>query len=512
MGAIKKFPVNLFKRRLANIEAFKEDPLGTQADNFFYLVKKAKATTYGKTYSFKKILQEPDFVSAYKMFRKTVPLATYDDFKVWIRHARQGEKNVSWPGRVKMFSKSSGTTSDKSKFIPVTKRFLEKCHYAVGRDVFACYFKNYPDSKLFFGKTLSLGGSMREDEVNRANVCGDISAIIMKNLPLWAQLVRIPKKETALMEEWESKLARFVLETKDENVVLLTGVPSWVLVFLRKLEEETGKKVKELWPNLELFVYGGVSLRPYENQYRELCGPKMRYLETYNSAEGFYGVGDDPKKEDLLLMLDYDIFYEFIPLEIYGQENMRAYPLSKVELNKNYALVISTSAGLWRYIIGDTIKFTSLEPHRFIITGRTSSYINVFGEELMVDNANRAIAAASKKTQATILEYSVAPIYATKETAGGHEWLIEFINEPKDLEEFADILDQELQQTNSDYEAKRYKDITLKRLKLVKARTGLFKDWLITKKKLGGQNKIPRLMNERALFEEMLELNNSIGN
>lgn len=507
MKLFNSLMVRIFQMRLSKIEAFKKNPVGVQAKNFFYLLKKAQKTAFGGAYNFQRIIQEKDFSQAYQIFKNQVPLSTYDDFKDWITRARQGEKNIIWPGKITMFSKSSGTTSDKSKFIPVTKRSLERCHYAAGRDAFAAYFKNYPDSRLFTGKILSLGGSMRSDELNPDNICGDVSAIIMANLPSWIQLMRVPKRDIALMAEWESKLKAITDDTKNKNVVGLAGVPAWVLVLLRKIESETGKEITNLWPNLEMFIYGGVALGPYREQYRKICGEKMRYLETYGSAEGFFGVGDEKDRDDMLLMLDYETFYEFVPLEELETPSPKAYSIGEVELNRNYAIVISTSGGLWRYIIGDTIKFTNLKPYRFIITGRTKSFINVFGEELMVDNANRALASACALTGAAVQEYSAAPVFTEEQATGCHEWLVEFSHEPDDLENFANILDQELQKVNSDYEAKRYKDITLGRLKLVKARPDLFRDWLASKNKLGGQNKVPRLMNNRNLIEEMMKFN-----
>lgn len=497
-----------FRRRLKRIETFKNQPFEVQAKNFFYLISKASKTVWGKEYGYDKIAGEPDFSEAYKLFQEQVPLSYYDDIKSWITRARQGEKNVLWPGKVHWFSKSSGTTSDKSKFIPVTKTSLKNCHYNGGGDAFALYFKDNPDSKIFTGKTLSLGGSKRRDESNHNNSCGDMSAIIMGNLPCWAQLARTPKKDIALMEEWEEKLKAITKDTKNENVIALAGVPSWMLVLLNKIEESTGKKITDLWPNLELFMHGGVSFRPYKEQYKKLLGENIKYVEIYSSAEGFFGVGEDEVRGDMLLLLDSEVFYEFIPLEELKNDKPKTYSISEIELNKNYAIVISTSGGLWRYIIGDTVKFTSAKPYRFVITGRIKSFINVFGEELMVDNADRAIAMACEKTGNLVQEYSAAPIFMEEKTKGRHEWLIEFTKEPENLESFTHILDQSLQSLNSDYEAKRYKDITLSELKIVKARKNLFSDWLASKNKLGGQNKIPRLANNREIIEEMLVLNN----
>lgn len=508
MSLVNKIIIKIFKRRLKKVEKFKKQPLEIQAKNFFYLIKKAKKTALGANYNFKEISREKNFKAAVKLFQAQVPLVNYDDFKSWITRVRQGEKNVIWPGRIKFFSQSSGTTSDKSKFIPVTKNALTRCHYAAGKDAFASYFQNNSDSKLFTGKILSLGGSMREDELNPKNICGDVSALIMAKLPFWIQsLLRVPKMEIALMSEWESKLKAIIADTKNANVVGLAGVPAWMLVLLRKMEAETGRSITDLWPNLELFTYGGVAIGPYKEQFKQLCGPKMHYLETYGASEGFFGFGDDMTKNDMLLMLDYEIFYEFIPLEELDKPQPQAFIIDEVELNKNYALVISTSGGLWRYIIGDTIKFTNLKPYRFIISGRTKSFINVYGEELMVDNANRAMTIACEKTGAAVQEYSAAPVFMAESTKGRHQWLIEFSKEPVDIILFTKILDEALQRLNSDYEAKRYKDITLSELQIVVARPNLFSDWLAARNKLGAQNKVPRLMNDRSLIEEMLKYN-----
>lgn len=508
MNFINYLILLFFKRYLKKVEFFKKYPAEVQARNFFWLIKKAQSSDWGKKYNYKEILKAKDFSRAYEIWQEKVPLSYYDDIKPWITRVRQGEKNVLWPGEVHQFSKSSGTTSDKSKFLPVTKTYLKNCHYATGEAAFAMYFKQNPKSKLFAGRILSLGGSKRQDELVPKNSCGDVSAILMANLPKWIQILRVPKIKIALMEEWESKLEEIVKDTKNKNVIGLAGVPSWMLVLLRKMELETGKKIKDIWPNLEMFVYGGVALGPYKQQYKNICGENFKFLETYGSAEGFFGVNDDSARNDMLLMLDYEIFYEFVLLEELKKEKPRAVSISEVELNKNYAIVISGSCGLWRYIIGDTIKFTELKPYHFIISGRIQSFINVFGEELMVDNANRAITLACEKTGALVQEYSAAPIFMEELTKGRHEWLIEFVKEPENLDEFAQILDEALQSLNSDYEAKRYKDITLGQLKLVVARKNLFSDWLASKNKLGGQNKIPRLSNNRELFEEMLALNN----
>lgn len=503
LNSLISFP---FARRLAEIELFKKYPTEVQAENFFRLINKAKLTAWGRLHHYENISEKKDFSAALKVFQEQVPLSSYDDLKPWIERVRHGEEDVLWPGKVRWFAKSSGTTSDKSKFIPVTENSLWDSHYRGGKDIIALYLDKHPNTKLFTGKTLSLGGSKRKDELNVDNSCGDLSAILMDNLPFWAQLVRTPELPVALMEEWEDKLLSIIRTTKNENVVALAGVPSWMLVLLRRLMAETGKSVREIWPNLELFMHGGVAFGPYREQYQDICGPNINYVGIYNASEGFFAIGDDEARSDSLLMLDYGIFYEFIPMDEIEKENPQACPIGEVELDRNYALVISTSGGLWRYLIGDTVKFTSLSPYRIIISGRTKHFINVFGEELMIDNADQAIALASERTGALVKEYTAGPIFMEKNQKGGHEWLIEFERAPDDLNYFIETLDSALKSLNSDYEAKRYKDITLDRPKVVVARSGLFHDWLASKNKLGGQNKVPRLSNDRKYLEEILKL------
>lgn len=504
MTIINSLLLFYFKKRLNKIAFFKKTPEEIQKKVFFFLIKKAQKTQWGKKHNYQQILINKNFSESLKAFQKNVPICYYDDFKPWIEKVRRGEKNIIWPGKIKMFSKSSGTTSDKSKFLPVTKRALKNCHFAGGKDAFAMYLKNNPKSKLFSGKILGLVGSLKEDELNPRNNCGDISAIILSYLPTWVQSMRAPKFKTSLMSEWEAKLKAIVEDSKNENVVALAGAPSWMLVLLQKIEQSTGKKIKELWPNLEVMFYGGMSIKPYLEQYQKIVSPDLKYIETYGASEGLFGANADEDKNNLLLMLDYEIFYEFVPLERLNEENPPALFLSEVELDKNYALVISSSAGLWRYVLGDTIKFTNLKPYRFIISGRTKSFINVFGEELMESNASEALLTTCKETNTIIKEYCVAPIFMTSEHKGAHEWLIEFEKKPEDLEYFRNLLDQNLQKVNSDYEAKRYKNMTLEKLKITVAKPGLFMNWLTFKNKLGGQNKVPKLFNDRQTFEEIL--------
>lgn len=503
LNSIISFP---FIRRLSDIELFKKYPEEVQEEMFRYLVDKAADTAWGEAHNFKDISSTKDYETALKMFKTSTPLSSYDDLKPWIDRARNGESDILWPGLIKWFAVSSGTTNDKSKFIPVTEDFLEECHYRGGKDAIALYIDKHPDAKLFTGKTLSLGGSKRQDEINPDNSCGDLSAILMDNLPFWAEFSRTPELPVALMNEWESKLKEIVKSTKSENVVALAGVPSWMLVLLRKIISETGvSDIRELWPNLELFMHGGVAFGPYQEQYKKICGPEMNYVNIYNASEGFFGIGCDNTRDDMLLMLDYSVFYEFVPLEELEKPEPIAYTLADVELGRNYALIISTSGGLWRYIIGDTICFTSLKPYYFKISGRTKHFINVFGEELMIDNADQAITIASERTGALVKEYSAAPVFMTETEKGRHQWLIEFEREPDDLSYFVSSLDDVLKSLNSDYEAKRYKDITLLAPEIVVARSGLFYDWLADKNKLGGQHKVPRLSNDRTKIEEMLK-------
>lgn len=494
-----------FIRRLSDIELFKKYPAEVQEEVFFYLIDKAADTAWGKAHDFKTINATSDFSLALKIFRAQNPLSSYDDIKPWITRARQGEPNVLWPGDINWFSKSSGTTSDKSKFIPVTKESLEDCHYRGGRDAFAMYINKHPETKLFTGKTLSLGGSKRQDDLNPNNACGDLSAIVMDNLPFWTELARTPELSIALMDEWESKLQAIVSATKNENVISLTGVPSWMMVLLRRLLNETGaQSIKELWPNLELFMYGGVNFMPYKEQYQEVCGD-LNLVNIYSASEGFFGISDSDDHENMLLMLDYGIFYEFVPLEELEKDTPRAYTISEVELERNYAVVISSNGGLWRYIIGDTIKFTKLKPYYFKVSGRIKHFINVFGEELMVDNADQAINAACQQTGASVTEYSAAPVFMTSVSRGRHQWLIEFEHQPDNLESFKNFLDEALKNLNSDYEAKRYNNMTLAAPEIIVARPSLFYDWLAHKNKLGGQYKVPRLFNDRSIIEEMLK-------
>ncbi len=490
-------------RRLSQIDDFKTNPGDVQNDQLMQLIKTAKLTDVGQTYGFESI-------NTYQSFAERVPVSDYEDVRPYIDRLRKGEKNLLWPGEIKWFAKSSGTTSTKSKFIPVTKESLEDCHFRGGKDVLAFYLSERPDSEMFSGKCLTLGGSHQINNFSNDSFYGDLSAILIENLPFWTHFIRTPDQSIALMDEWEAKMEKITETTLDENVTSLAGVPSWFLVLIKNVLTKVGKtNLLEIWPNLELFIHGGINFTPYRNQYKDLIPTsKMSYLETYNASEGFFAIQDRLGEEGMLLMLDYGVFYEFIPLNEVADPHPNAKTIDNVELGVDYAMVITTNGGLWRYMIGDTVRFVSTQPHRIIITGRTKHYINAFGEELMIENAERAIHNACQETGAVIKEFTAAPIFMDTNSKGAHEWLIEFEKQPDNITVFNQQLDATLQNVNSDYEAKRYKDITLDRPKLVVARENLFVDWLKSKNKLGGQNKVPRLANNRDYIEELLKLNN----
>lgn len=466
------------------------------------LTSKAERTEWGREHGFESLRTYEDFAAS-------SPVNTYEDLKLAIDRMRQGERDVLWPGQVRWYAKSSGTTNDKSKFIPVSQDGLRDTHYAGGRDAVAWYLGNNPHSRIFDGKALILGGSHASNYNLKNSLVGDLSAILIENINPLVNLVRVPKKETALLSDFELKRDRIAHEAIRENVTNLSGVPSWMLSVMNRVLEITGKdNLSEVWPNLEMFFHGGVAFTPYREQYRKLIpSANMHYMETYNASEGFFGIQDDPSDLSMSLMLDYGVFYEFIPMDELESPNPHVVPLWGVETGRNYAMLISTSSGLWRYMIGDTVRFTGKDPYKFVITGRTKFFINAFGEELIVDNAEVGLAEACRQTGAQVLEYTAAPVFMDGEGKCRHQWLVEFAKEPADIALFARILDETLQHVNSDYEAKRYKDITLQPLELVAARKGLFHDWLASKGKLGGQHKVPRLSNNRGHIEEMLAFN-----
>ena len=489
------------KKRFHQIELFLKYPIDVQNELLEHLLHTAKNTEIGKQYDFVSI-------STYREFAERVPVTSYEDNHLQIERARKGESNIFWPTPIKWFAKSSGTTNSKSKFIPVSSASLENCHYAASKDLLCMYLNNNPDANLFLGKSLRLGGS-KELYKENATVYGDLSAILIDNMPFWAEYSSTPNNEVSLMADWELKMQAIVDQTIQENVTSLAGVPSWMLVLLNNVLESTGKSnLFEIWPNLEVYFHGGVNFDPYIEQYNAIL-PKdnFRYYEIYNASEGFFAIQDRNANKELLLMLDYGIFYEFIPMDTYGSASQRVIPLEQVQVAKNYAIVITTNAGLWRYKIGDTVRFTSISPFRIKVTGRTKHHINVFGEELIIENAETALKQASKHTQCEIVDYTAAPIFMEGREKGAHEWIIEFKTPPKDLSLFTKSLDSALMDVNSDYQAKRFNNITLNMPKVHVARQRLFYDWLKQKNKLGGQHKVPRLSNKRDFIEELLHLN-----
>ena len=473
-----------------------------QATVLRHLLQRAANTEYGRNHLFNN-------TRSYDDFARNVPVNTYEELKSDIDRMRHGESDVLWPGQVKWYAKSSGTTNDKSKFIPVSQEGLQHIHYQGGKDVVALYLRNNPQSRLFDGRSLILGGSHSPNYNLPGSLVGDLSAILIDNINPLANLVRVPKKQTALLSDFEVKRDRIARETLGKNVTNISGVPSWMMSVLVRVLELSGKEhIEEVWPNLEVFFHGGIAFTPYRSQYEKLItSPKMHYMETYNASEGFFGIQNDPSDKSMLLMLDYDVFYEFMPVDQVGMPNPTVVPLTGVELNKNYAMLISTSCGLWRYMIGDTVMFTSRDPYKFVITGRTKYFINAFGEELIQDNAENGLLEACRETGAEVKEYTAAPVFMDQNAKCRHQWVIEFAKLPDSIEHFADVLDKSLQQINSDYEAKRFHDITLQHLEVVVARQGLFDDWLKSKGKLGGQHKVPRLSNNRTVIDEVLEMN-----
>lgn len=492
----------LFKKRQRQIESYTTHAEEIQQRVLKYLITQAAQTEWGKTYGYKDI-------TTYSTFSSRVPVSNYDDLKEYIDRMRHGQADVLWPGTVKWYAKSSGTTSDKSKFIPVSRRALHAVHYAGGRDAVALYLRNNPRSRMFGGKGLILGGSHAPNYNLKDSLVGDLSAILIENVSPLVNLVRVPCKRIALLSDFEEKVKQIARATLHANVTNLSGVPSWMLAVLKHIMEVRGTdNLLDVWPNLEVFFHGGVCFTPYREQYRQIIpSDRMHYMETYNASEGFFGLQDDPADPAMLLMIDYDVFYEFLPLDELDSPQPHIVPLWDIEVGRNYAMLISTSCGLWRYMIGDTVKFTQKNPYKFIISGRTRHFINAFGEELMVDNAEQGLRRACLATGAQVLEYSAAPVFMDADARCRHQWLVEFSVMPPSVPEFARILDEQLQQINSDYEAKRYKNITLQPLELIVARPGLFNDWLRGKGKLGGQHKIPRLSNNRDYIDEMLQLN-----
>ena len=497
------------KRRMERIEHFMANPVEVQHQVFHEIVEAARHTVWGEKYSYSSLQTIQDF-------QNRVPISTYEDLYPYIERVLQGEQNVLWPSDVEWFSKSSGTTNARSKYIPITPESLEESHYRGGKDVMTLFAHNRPESVIYEGKALSIGGSLHQNPFNDAGgLVGDVSAVIMKNLPAWADYIRTPPLEVALLDKWEDKLERMAEICAQENVTSILGVPTWVIVLLERMMAQTGaKSMLEVWPNFEVFVHGAVAFTPYRDLFRHKFFPSNRidYLETYNASEGCFAIQDDlARPGEMLLMLDYGIFYEFVPMEEWENEQPRACTLDEVELDKNYALLISTNSGLWRYQIGDTIKFTSKYPFRIKVSGRTKHFINAFGEEIIVENADAAITHACEKTEAIIKDYTAGPVYIQNNQKGRHEWIVEFSRPPADLEAFGHFLDQKLRELNSDYDAKRYKELALLPPLLRHVPTGTFYEWMAQRGKLGGQNKVPRLSNSREYVDGILEMTQEKG-
>jgi hypothetical protein len=484
-------------KRINQIDLFKKYPQETQEEVLYKLLAKASKTEWGNKYGFSS-------VSTVKDFQSRLPVQTYEDLMPVIERLRNGESDLLWPGEIKWFAKSSGTTSSKSKFIPLTRESLEECHYRGAKDMLAVYVSNNPETNIFSGKGLILGGSHRINNFSNESLYGDLSAILIENAPFWVDLIRTPKTKIALLEDFEEKLKMITIQTVNENVTNISGVPSWYLVLIKQILAYSGKNnLREIWPNLEVFFHGGISFAPYRDQFLNFISGDMNYMESYNASEGFFGLQDDPSSNDMLLMLDLGIFFEFIPSDKINTDSPQVYTINEVECGVNYAIVISTNGGLWRYMIGDTIVFTNLKPHKFRISGRTKQFINAFGEEVISDNAEKALAEACKATGALIGEYTAGPVFIGSDSKGSHEWIIEFEKEPTDLNKFVEILDETLKSVNSDYEAKRFKDLNLVKPLVRSVPCGTFYKWLKTKNKLGGQNKVPRLSNSREFIEDL---------
>jgi len=487
-----------FKRRYPEIEAWANHAQQTQEQIWQSLLQKAKETAWGRYYNYAAMKTIADY-------QKNVPIQTYDTLKPFIQLMMEGNKNVLWQSPVEWFAKSSGTTSDKSKFIPVSYEAMESCHFKGAKDIMAAYCFHSPNTQIYSGKGLVLGGSHQIHKLNSKAKYGDLSAVLMQNMPRLGRFLRTPDLSVSLMENWEEKLEKTAEITLQQNVTHLVGVPTWLLVLMRRVLEKSGKEnLSEVWPNLGLYLHGGVSFTPYEEQFRQLVpSPKLQYWQTYNASEGFFGIQDLPYRNDMLLMLDYGVFYEFLPMSEIDKSQAKALTINEVELNTNYALLISTNAGLWRYMIGDTVKFTSLKPYRIVVSGRTKHFINAFGEEIIIDNADQAIAEAARQTKAKVKEYTAAPVYFSNTKNGTHEWLIEFEKYPEQMATFKDLLDKNLQKINSDYEAKRHKNLAMSMPLIQVVSPNTFYEWLKKKGKIGGQHKIPRLENNRRFVEEI---------
>ncbi|HTB52079.1 MAG TPA: GH3 auxin-responsive promoter family protein [Ferruginibacter sp.] len=492
----------LARMRSWRIENWSNNPVAAQRTVLQDLITAAQYTEFGKKYNFSTLF-------SVKEFKKKVPIHEYNDIQTYIERMMEGEQNILWNTPIAWFAKSSGTTSNKSKFIPVSNESLQDNHYQGSKDVLTTYYKNFPSSDLLTGKGLVIGGSHQISRINDDIQYGDLSAVLMQNSPFWGQWLRTPELSVALLDEWENKIEKLAQTTAEENVTSLAGVPTWTLLLLKRILEIKGKStIKEVWPNLELYIHGGVSFIPYRDQFDKIIGAPINYLEIYNASEGFIAGQDLPGDDSMLLFTEHGIFYEFMPVEQYGEKDPTTIGLKEIELHKNYALIISTTGGLWRYLVGDTIQFTSINPYKIKVTGRLKHYINAFGEEVIIDNSDNAIAIAAEKTGCIVNDYTAAPLYFSDNSNGAHEWLIEFDIVPADIYQFTIELDTALKNINSDYEAKRHKDIALRLPVIHSLPKGTFKEWLRIKGKLGGQHKVPRLSNERNIVEEILAIIN----
>lgn len=494
---LKKF----FQSRIPFISYWKRNALYHQRNILKRNISLAQNTHYGKKYKFSNIKNITDF-------QNQVPVVIYEDIAPFINEMLQGKENILWKGKIPYFSKSSGTTNDISKYIPVSHSSLHDNNYKAGKDVYSFFFKRYPKSKLFhnYGAVFSLGGSYVTNELGIK--IGDVSALLLSELPSWAERYREPSPDIALMSKWKEKLPAMITNTVDKNITHILGVPTWFISMFEKMKEtHSYVTLRDIWPNLELFIHGAVAFGPYRALFQELLPFKdMKYLEVYNASEGFFAIQDTDHQGEMILLTHHGIFYEFIPMKTHGTKEALAVDLSKVEIGIDYALIITTNAGLWRYDIGDTICFTSLNPYRIKITGRTKHHINVFGEELMVGNADTALLEVCEKTGVIIEHYSVGPIFMNQQGKGAHEWVIEFRRPPKDNKEFALLLDKQLCNLNSDYAAKRQDNIALQPLVLKVAPKGTFLKWMEQRNKLGGQYKVPKLSQERKYIEELIAL------
>ncbi len=501
MGLVNSILSWAFKKRIRQVNHFIKTPYQTQQRVLQGLLQQGASTEYGRKYGFSDI-KTPN------QFQEQVPIVTYEQLFPYIQRTMKGEEQVLWPSPITWFAKSSGTTSGKSKFLPVSRESLDECHFKAGKDILAIHCHNNPDTGLFNGKGLVMGGSHQVNHLNEHSKYGDVSAVMMQNMPFLGRLLKTPELKIALLDDWEEKLELMAQTTLKQNVTNIAGVPTWTLVLIKRLFELTGKDdLSEIWPELELYVHGGVNFEPYREQFTGLISsPKMKYMQAYNASEGFFAIQSKNLASDMLLMLDYGIYYEFIPSDEIDSESPKALQLGEVETGKRYAIVISTNSGLWRYKIGDMIEFTSVNPYKIKVAGRTKSFINAFGEEVIVENADKAIAEACKQCNAVFREYTAGPVYLEFESKGCHEWLIEFEKEPCDINHFAKVLDKTLQSINSDYEAKRSKNIALEMPKVQVMPTNSFNQWLKSKGKLGGQHKVPRLSNNRDILDSLLQL------